>query len=203
MHTEIFLIIGVSVVTAYLLILWVSDLRAEMQGRPHRRPLPGAVPCPAPAVWLGVAGALVLVGLETGGEYLLDWQSVQEEITFLFLAAMIAAAFTEELVFRGFLVVQGSGRAALVGSVIGFSVLYALLHPLLWEWADSGIVLKFGGKAAFSTGFVFLKSLWFYALRFLPVNPKRSLLPCIAAHLASNASVFLIKALQGHVNGWY
>jgi len=35
------------------------------------------------------------------------------------------------------------------------------------------------------------------------LNPTRSLLPCIAAHAAKNAGVFVIKAAQGHVSGWW
>jgi hypothetical protein len=39
-------------------------------------------------------------------------------------------------------------------------------------------------------------------VRFLPLNPTRSLLPSIAAHAAKNMGVFAIKYAQGFVTGW-
>jgi len=54
---------------------------------------------------------------------------------------------------------------------------------------------------------VFLFSFWLYAMRFPlrypKLNPSRSLIPCIAAHLAKNLGVFVIKLAQGHVSGWW
>ena len=46
-------------------------------------------------------------------------------------------------------------------------------------------------------------TLWFYAVRFWPLNPTRSLLPCVAAHAAKNLGVLAVKAAQGHVSGWW
>ena len=54
----------------------------------------------------------------------------------------------------------------------------------------------------FSTLMVFLGSLWFYAMRFQPANPGRSLIPCIVAHLVKNLGVVVIKAAQGFVVGF-
>ena len=107
------------------------------------------------------------------------------------------------MIFRGYLVVEGRGRAALVGGVVGASLLFALLHPFLWQWQDGTLVLQGSTKAWFSTGAVFAGSLWFYAVRFMPANPRHSLVPCIAAHLAKNVGVFVVKLLQGHVTGWW
>ena len=115
----------------------------------------------------------------------------------------MAAAFGEELVFRGYLVVANHGRAWLVVSVVLFSLLFAVLHPFLWEWPGDGegLVIHLDRKGIFSTAFVFVGSLWFYAVRFFSLNPRRSLLPSIAAHLAMNLGVFLIKLAQGFVSG--
>ena len=78
-----------------------------------------------------------------------------------------------------------------------------MLHPFLWEWQQGGLVLHLGAKGWFSTAMIFAGSLWFYAVRFLPANPARSLLPCIAAHAAKNLGVFAIKYAQGFVSGWW
>lgn len=152
---------------------------------------------------MGVSGALILVAGETAGETLLGISGDQSSMTVLFALVSIAAAFGEELVFRGYLLIQNKGRAWLWGSILGFSILFALFHPYLWSWEEGGFKLQLTTKACFSTGFVFLNSLWFYILRITRANPTRSLWPCIVAHAASNAAVFLVKLAQGHVSGWY
>ncbi|MGA2053040.1 MAG: CPBP family intramembrane glutamate endopeptidase, partial [Opitutales bacterium] len=86
--------------------------------------------------------------------------------------------------------------------IVGFSLLFSLLHPFLWDW-KSGLVFDFSLKAWWSPALVFASSLWFYTVRFYPLNPARSLLPCIAAHLAKNLGVFAIKLAQGHVTSWW
>ena len=68
---------------------------------------------------------------------------------------------------------------------------------------DGTLRLHFETKAWFSTMMIFTGSLWFYAVRFLPANRARSLLPCIAAHAAKNLGVFIIKYAQGYVSGWW
>jgi hypothetical protein len=50
---------------------------------------------------------------------------------------------------------------------------------------------------------LFLNSIWFYTLRFCKWNPRHSLLPCFAAHIASNVMVFVVKLAQGHVTSLY
>ncbi len=190
--------------------LWYQDFCAARRGTPNPRGFPGAVPCPAVAVWVAVAAVLALLAAETWGEIALGVSGEQRNVTVLFLLSMVAAAWIEELIFRGYLVVATKGRAALVWSILGFSLLFALLHPFLWEWKKDEAALlggtlewRFGPKALFSFGMVYLHSLLFYAARFNPLNPSRSLLPCFAAHLANNLGVFAIKAAQGHVVGWW
>ncbi len=190
-------------VSAFVFHLWWSDLRAARAGRPNPRAFPGAAPCDRRVVLVAVAGALLLLGLEPGGEVALGIADEQRTVTVLWSLYTFAAAFVEELVFRGYLVVAGRGRAALWGSIVGFSAVFALFHPFLWEWTEGGLVLQFTVKGWFSTAMVFLGSLWFYALRFLPFNPQRSLLPCIAAHLTKNVGVFALKGAFGFVSGWW
>ena len=97
--------------------------------------------------------------------------------------------------------VANRGRAWLWASVSLFSILFAVFHPFLWEWHGDSSVLQLGLKGYCSTLLVFVGSLWFYAARFSGLNPNRSLLPSISAHLAKNLGVFLIKIFQGFVDG--
>lgn len=201
LDNPLFILIGLGA-AAYFFKLWLDDLKKEKLGTPNPGAFPGATTAPRKAVIIAIIGALVILAAEVGGEYIGDFVGEQSDITILFALYTLAAAFVEELIFRGFFVVQKRGRAILVGSVLLFSILFAAIHPFLWEWSgEDGLLFHFTGKAWFSTSIVFLNSLWFYAVRFLPFNPRHSLLPCILAHLASNLGVVLIKFLQGHVVG--
>jgi membrane protease YdiL (CAAX protease family) len=180
---------------------WWRDLEAAQAGSPPARGFPGATPTSARALLISAVGALLLVALETGGEAALGLTGHQSRMTALFALYTLVAAFLEELVFRGYLVVENRGRAALIAGIAGASLVFALIHPFLWEWRDGMLHLHADTKAWFSTGAVFAGSLWFYAVRFLPMNPSRSLLPCIAAHLAKNLAVIAIKCAQGFLNG--
>jgi membrane protease YdiL (CAAX protease family) len=121
---------------------------------------------------------------------------------------MVGAGILEEVLFRGYLVVQNRGRNILILSVIGFSLLFALAHyqyytevPEEGSWRDFSFVID--SKSLWSLLLLFLNSLWFYWLRFTRWNPHNSLLPCFVAHIASNVGVFVVKLVQGHVNGLY
>ena len=186
----------------FLFHLWWGDLRAARSGRPHANAFPGAVPCERQTILVAIAGMLILLGLETGGEAALGLTEQQKTVTVLWSLYSLAAAFIEELAFRGYLVVAGRGRAALWASIVLFSAIFALCHPFLWEWADGHLVLHLTTKGWFSTAAIFAGSLWFYVLRFSPLNPSRSLLPCIVAHLVKNLGVFALKAAAGFVSGW-
>jgi membrane protease YdiL (CAAX protease family) len=194
---------GLCAVVAWLAKLWVDDLRLQRGGGSKARALPGAVPAGVLPIGIAVAGSLVLLGVETFGELFLGIAGEQSTITWFFGLYTLAAAFGEELVFRGYLVVAHRGRVWLWASVVLFSLLFAVLHPFLWEWSGDGegLVIHLDLKGAFSTAAVFFSSLWFYAVRFFSLNPNRSLLPSISAHLAKNLGVFLIKLSQGFVSG--
>jgi hypothetical protein len=182
---------------------WLDDCRAARRGQPNPRAFPGAAPAGRLVILVAVAGAWLLLAVETGGEYALALTTQQSRMTGLFALYTLAAAFGEELVFRGYLVVENRGRAALVAGILGASLGFALLHPFLWEWPAGGLRFHGSAKAWFSTAMIFAGSLWFYAVRFLPLNPSRSLLPCIAAHAAKNLGVFAIKYAQGFVSDWW
>lgn len=177
--------------------LWLDDLRAARAGQPRPGALPGATPARANAVAIAIAGALLLLAFETIGEEAWGFSAQQSRMTWLFAAYTLVAAIIEEIVFRGYLVVERRGPVALWLGVVGASVVFAVLHPFLWQWDDHGFALTLTRKGAFSSVVVFATSLWLYVARFAAWNPSRSLLPCIAGHAAKNLGVIAIKAAQG------
>jgi membrane protease YdiL (CAAX protease family) len=182
---------------------WWCDLRAARGDLSDPRAFPGARPAGRTVLVIAVAGTLVLVTAETAGELALGLAARQSEMTVLFAGYTIAAAFLEELIFRGYLVITGRGRVALIAGVVLASALFAAFHPYLWEGSGTGLRLSRDPKAWYTTASIFVGSLWFYALRFLPANPQRSLLPCIVAHVTKNLAVFVVKYAQGFVVGWW
>lgn len=182
---------------------WRNDYRAAQQGKPAPRAFPGTTPAGGRVLLIAAGGAFVLLTGETAGEHVLGLTAQQSRMTVLFGLYTLVAAFAEELIFRGYLVVENRGRAILIAGIIGVSLGFALLHPFLWEWERGALTFHGDTKAWFSTAAVFTDSLWFYTVRFLPMNPTRSLLPCIAAHLTKNLRVFAIKYAQGFVSDWW
>ena len=191
----IVLYVGVAI---YVGKMYWGDYLAAKAGKPNASALPGAVVAPLGAFVIGTLGALLLLGLETGGEIALDVVDEQSDMVWFFVFAIVAAGVVEEVIFRGFLVVENKGRAWLIGSCAGFSLIFALIHAHLWTTED-GFEWTFTAKALFSTGILFANSLWFYAVRFGPWNPNRSIFPCMLAHAASNLGVFFVKLAQGYV----
>lgn len=193
----------------YLAKLWRDDLLALKAGNPNPRALPGATPVPLMPVMVAAIGAIVLVLVETGGELALGVSAEQTDISVVFLFAMVGAGILEEVIFRGYLVVTRKGTAILVGSIVAFSLLFALLHFQYYasmEETESGkklLTLKIDAKSGWSLLLLFLNSIWFYTVRFFKWNPQQSLLPCFAAHIASNVGVFVVKLAQGHVTSLY
>ena len=198
------LMIGVS---GYVIKLWRDDYRAAQNGAPNPKALPGATPARRAAIGIAIAGAMLLLIAETWGELRLGISAEQSDMTALFAIYTLLAAFVEEIIFRGFLVVEGRGKAKLWGGIVIASLLFAALHPFLWKWEGGwpwdGGSLQFinTAKGWFSTGAILAGSLWFYAVRFASFNPTHSLLPCFAAHAAKNCGVIVVKAAQGHLVG--
>jgi len=193
----------------YVAKLWLDDFRARRSGQSNPRALPGAASAPARAITLAATGGLLIVAAETWGEKSLGIAGQQSTMTGLFAAYTLVAAVIEEIIFRGFIVIEKRGKLMLWVSVLTASVLFTAIHPFLWQWEGglpwngghlSGI---FALKGWFSTAAVFVSSLWFYFVRFAAFNPERSLLPCFAAHASKNIGVILIKAVQGFLVGWW
>lgn len=183
---------------AYVGQLYWGDYKAAKSGEANNGAMPGSVAAPLGAFVIGTLGALLLLGVETSGEIALGIVDEQSEMVWFFVFAIIAAGVVEEVIFRGYLVIDNKGRSLLIASAVGFSLIFAIIHGHLWS-REGGFEWTLTGKAFFSTGILFANSLWFYAVRFGPWNPKRALFPCMLAHSASNLGVFFVKWAQGYV----
>lgn len=187
----------------YVAWMWRGDWRAWRAGSPRPNAFPGATDAPTRLVVIAVMGALVLVALETAGEYKLGIADEQTTMSLPFaLYAVLGAPVLEELIFRGYLVYTKAGKAAMWGAAVGLSLVFALLHPHLWAWTENGVEFHFTTKAAFSTGALFVGSLWFYWARLTALNVNGSLLPSVAAHVAKNLGVVIVKIAAGHFVLW-
>ncbi|WPJ98154.1 CPBP family intramembrane glutamic endopeptidase [Coraliomargarita algicola] len=198
MNENPFMILLYVGVAAYVGNMYWGDYKASRAGQPNSGAMPGATSVSLPAYIIGVLGALLLLGVETGGEIALGVADEQSEMVWFFVFAIVAAGVVEEVIFRGFLVVDKRGRAVLVASCVAFSLIFAIIHAHFWSTED-GFEWTFTSKAFLSTGILFANSLWFYAVRFGPWNPNRSIFPCMLAHAASNLGVFVVKLVQGYV----
>lgn len=195
----------------YISRMWWDDLKTYLAtGRAQINGLPGATPAPLIACSIGIGGALVILAIETWGEIRLGISDEQSDITLLFGLYSLTAAVIEEIIFRGYIVITDRGKIIKWIAVITASVLFAALHPFLWDFETTGgfwnpanwqWTWQFTLKGWFSTALVFISSLWFYTVRFASFNPKESLLPCFAAHGAKNLGMIVIKAVQGFVTG--
>src|SRR5437016_1474289 len=91
----------------YLGRLWLVDRRAAKLGTPHPGALPGATDASTRAVVFAVMGALLILAAETSGENILGLSAQQSQMTGLFALYSIAAApIIEEMIFRGWLVLD-------------------------------------------------------------------------------------------------
>jgi hypothetical protein len=151
-----------------------------------------------------VAGALLILAGETMGEITLGIAAQQSQMTAVAaLYAVTGAPIIEELVFRGWIVIEHRGKAAMWLGAVAASGLFAILHSFLWKWDETGLGFTLATKGWFSTAAVFAMSLWLYAARLANWNPHRSLLPCFAAHAAKNLGVVAVKATAGFLVGWW
>ena len=186
-------------VAGYVLYLYFVDFRSTRAGNvADGNSMPGASAMPASALIIGVFVALLILAIETSGEIVLGISREQSQMAWYFLFASLAAGVIEEVIFRGYLVVSKRGRAALITSCVGFSLVFALIHGHLWS-TENGFDITFTTKGVFSTSILFINSLWLYLVRFGPWNPTQSIFPCMLAHTCSNLGVFIIKLYQGFI----
>jgi membrane protease YdiL (CAAX protease family) len=200
MNESPFMILLYVGMAAYVGNIYWGDYKSQKGGEPNASAMPGATSASICLYVIGVVGALLILAAETGGELALGVSAEQSDMVWYFLFASLCAGIVEEVIFRGFLVVENKGRAALIGSCAGFSLIFALIHGHFWSNEEGeAFAWTFTTKAFFTTGILVANSLWFYALRFGSWNKNRSLFPCMLAHAASNFGVFAVKLAQGHV----
>lgn len=185
-------------IAAYVGNMYWGDYKAGRADDPEASAMPGATKTSILAIVIGVIGALLILAAETGGEIALGVASKQSEMVWYFVFAIVAAGVVEEVIFRGYLVIDKKGKAALIASCVGFSLIFAIIHGHFWSTED-GFEWTLTTKAFFTTGILLANSLWFYACRFGPWNLTRSIFPCMVAHAASNLGVFVVKLAQGYV----
>ena len=194
----VLLYVGVAAYVGYM--YWGDYQSNQASEQPDPRGMPGAASASLGLFVIGVIGALLILAAETGGEIALGIASEQSEMVWYFVFAILGAGIVEEIIFRGYLVVDNKGRAALIGSCVGFSLIFAIIHGHFWSNEEGeAFAWTFTTKAFFTTGILLVNSLWFYALRFGRWNKNRSLFPCMLAHAASNLGVFCVKWAQGFV----
>lgn len=194
----VLLYVGVAAYVGYM--YWGDYQSNQASEQPDPQGMPGATSASLGLFVIGVIGALLILAAETGGEIALGIASEQSEMVWYFVFAILGAGIVEEIIFRGYLVVDNKGRAALIGSCVGFSLIFAIIHGHFWSNEEGeAFAWTFTTKAFFTTGILLASSLWFYALRFGRWNKNRSLFPCMLAHAASNLGVFCVKWAQGFV----
>ena len=196
-------------IAAYLFYMWWGDFSFyKKNGAPRDKAFQGATSAPLRICLIGAMLAAVLLAIHVLTEDALGVSQEQSSVGIFALFSWVGAAFVEELIFRGYLVVQKRGMAVLILSAVFFSFVFAAGHPFLWDYQVpegahfwQGVwSTNFTLQPAMATLAIFECSLLFYFLRFAPTNPNRSLLPCIIAHLTYNVGVFAAKAFQGFVS---
>lgn len=203
----ILLYVGIAV---YVGRMYWSDYKTGRADDPESGAMPGAFTTSIAAIVIATVGALLILAAEVGGEIALGVVSEQSEMLWYALFAIVAAGIVEEVIFRGYLVIDKKGTALLIGSCVGFSLIFAVIHFHLfsldypddvgwWQIWKADIEWTLTNKGFFTTGILFANSLWFYTCRFGPWNPTRSLFPCMIAHAASNLGVYVVKLVQGYV----
>ena len=93
-------------VAAYVGQIYWSDYKAAKSCKANAGAMPGAVAAPLGAFAIGTLGALLLLGVETSGEIALGVVDEQSEMVWFFVFAIIAAGVVEEVIFRGYLVID-------------------------------------------------------------------------------------------------
>ena len=179
----------------YLFKIWYSDLKAKQK---PKNALAGSTSCSWGFALFGAFIGAVLLLADTVSERALGFDELQSTVAFWARKVWISNAFIEELFFRGYFYKYNNGF--LSASCLIMSLVFALFHPFLWDYsAEEGLTFNLSLQAFVNTSNKFAFSVLMYALRFVPQNKDRSLIPCIAAHLVYNVGVFAIKLCTGFV----
>ena len=176
MNEDPLIILIYCAIAIYIANIYRADIKAFVAGEPNVKALPGAKPTNGLLIFASVLGALVLLGNAVVGEYALGIVEAQSEMVWFFVFASISAGVIEEVVFRGYLVVQNRGRNALVLSCLGFSLVFALVHGYLWSMED-GFAWNFTVQGFSIPGSYFLiQSVFMHCVLALGMRTSRSCL---------------------------
>lgn len=174
---------------AVVLIAWIKESQQRQMKSEPEGFWPGTTSAPLAASLLSMSGVLLITLVESCVEIRYGVAHEQSHLAAISLLSLLGAAVIEEIVFRGFVApAYLSGLKLLSVALIG-SAVFALFHGFS--------ISSTQGKISFL--FAFSTSLWLYFARFNPLNPQRSLLPCLAGHCVRNLAVFGIKWAQGFI----
>jgi uncharacterized protein len=174
---------------AVVLIAWAKEVQERKIKDSAEGFWPGTTSSSLASVLLSVSGILLITLAESCVEIRYQVVHEQSSLVAIALLSLLGAAVVEEIVFRGFVApAHLTGLKLLMVVLIG-SAVFALFHGFNLSTTQ--------GKISFI--FAFLTSVWLYFARFNPLNPQRSLLPCLAGHCVRNLAVFGIKWAQGFI----
>jgi membrane protease YdiL (CAAX protease family) len=174
----------------FVLIAWARERRKRtLNGEPEKF-WPGTTYAPTGAYFIAAAGAILITIAEAAVEKRAGLTDKQDVLPAIFIFQLLGASVIEEMLFRGF-VAPGElvGRKLLALMIVG-SLVFALIHNFDLSEPEGQV----------NALFAFITSLWLYVVRFNPLNPDRSLLPCFMAHTVRNLAVFGIKGAQGFIS---
>jgi membrane protease YdiL (CAAX protease family) len=174
----------------FVLIAWARERRKRTLNGESEKFWPGTTYAPMGAYFVAAAGAILITIAEAAVEKRAGLTELQDHLPAIFIFQLLGASVVEEMLFRGF-VAPGElfGRKLLALMIVG-SLVFALIHNFDLSEPEGQV----------NALFAFITSLWLYVVRFNPLNPDRSLLPCFMAHTVRNLAVFGIKWAQGFVS---
>jgi len=181
----IYLIIGLGVGLA-----WFNEYR-KRRGNPGPELFwPGTTRAPLSGILIIVSGILLITVAETCAEIHFQVTAQQSVSNLHILGATIGAAIVEEMVFRGFAAPSQLRGVKLLGLIVVGSIIFSLIHGFDFSTVQGRISI-------IATFFI---SVWLYLGRYNPLNPERSILPCLIGHVVRNIAVFGVKWSQGFVD---
>ena len=181
----IYLLIGLGVGFA-----WFSEYQKRQSNPGPELFWPGTTRAPVSGILIIVSGILLLTIAETCAEIHFQVSAHQSVSSLHILGASIGAAIVEEMVFRGFVAPSQLRGIKLLGLIIVGSVIFSAIHGFDFSTVQGRISL-------IATFFI---SVWLYLGRYNPLNPERSILPCLIGHVVRNLAVFGVKWAQGFVD---
>ena len=174
----------------FVLVAWARERRKRARNGEPEKFWPGTTYAPNAAYFIAAAGAILITIAEAAVEKRAGLTDQQSVLPAIFIFQLLGASVVEEMLFRGF-VAPGEliGRKLLALMIVG-SLVFALIHNFDLREPEGQV----------NALFAFVTSLWLYVVRFNPLNPDRSLLPCFMAHTVRNLAVFGIKGAQGFIS---